>query len=99
MARYDLTDKKQTEIKDVSHNSKKIKHHYGTTIYDDVPKSNDDIYVITQYGDRLDNLAFQFYNDQHLWWFIARANNIKTMNVPTGTRLRIPISTEKAKGS
>ena len=99
MARYNQTNKKQTEVKSVSQNSKKIKHHYSTTIYDDVPKSNDDIYVITQYGDRLDNLAFQFYNDQHLWWFIARANNINTMNVPVGTRLRIPISTEKAKGS
>jgi len=72
---------------------------FGTTIYEDVPLSNDDMYVITQAGDRLDNLAFQYYGDQHMWWFIARANNIKTMNVSAGTRLRIPISTEKAKGN
>ena len=60
--------------------------------------SNDDFYVITQAGDRLDNLAFRFYNNPHLWWFIARVNNLKTMNVPAGTSLRIPISTENAKG-
>ena len=96
MARYDLTDKKQTEIKDVSHNSKKIKHHYGTTVYDDVPKSNDDIYVITQYGDRLDLLASQFYGDQHLWWFIGHTNNISTMNIDPGTRLRISFDFSKA---
>lgn len=99
MSRYDQTDKKRSNIKDASHNSKQIKYHYGTTIYDDVPKSNDDIYVITQSGDRLDQLAYQFYGDQHLWWFIARANNISTMNISAGTRLRIPTSIVNAQGS
>ena len=90
MSRYEIT----RIIKD----KKKGISKFGTTIYDDVPKINDDIYVIAQEGDRLDNLAFEYYGAQHLWWFIARANNLKTMNVPAGTRLRIPVSTEKAKG-
>ena len=34
---------------------------------------------MTQEGDRLDNLAFQFYGNQHLWWYIAHANNLNTM--------------------
>ena len=67
-------------------------------IYNEVPKLNSDIYVITQEGDRLDNLAFEYYGDQHLWWFIGRVNHISTMNVAAGTRLRIPISTADAIG-
>ena len=91
MARYNLTKQQKTK----KYSNKTV---FATTIYDDVPKTNDDIYVISQEGDRLDNLAFEYYGDQHLWWFIARANNLKTMNVSAGTRLRIPITTEKAKG-
>ena len=91
MGRYDSVKKSM----DTRQNIKK----YSTTLYDEIPKLNSDIYVIAQEGDRLDSLAFEYYGDQHLWWFIARANNIKTMNVSAGTRLRIPSSTEKAKGN
>ena len=71
---------------------------YGTTIYNKVPERNDDMYFIAQEGDRCDNLAQRFYGDPNLWWFIARTNNLKTMNIPAGTSLRIPISTINAKG-
>jgi nucleoid-associated protein YgaU len=71
---------------------------YGTTMYNKVPESNDDMYFIAQSGDRCDTLAKRFYGDTSLWWFIARANNLKTMNIPAGTSLRIPTSTENAKG-
>ena len=71
---------------------------YRTSIYKEVPESNNDIYVITQTGDRLDHLAQQFYGDQSLWWFIANANNLSTMNIPAGTSLRIPNNTEFARG-
>jgi len=33
-----------------------------------------------------------------LWWFIARVNNLKTMNIPAGTKLRIPVLTDNANG-
>lgn len=69
-----------------------------TTIYSVVPELNEDIFVITQPGDRLDLLAYQFYGDSKLWWYIGRANNINTMNLSEGQRLRIPISTEYAVG-
>jgi hypothetical protein len=70
---------------------------YETTIYQKVPESNNDIYVITQSGDRLDLLANQFYGDSKLWWFIAHINNINTMNLEAGVRLRISLDLEKAQ--
>ena len=69
---------------------------YGTTIYKKVPESNNDIYVITQTGDRLDHLAQQFYGNSNLWWFIAHVNNINTINLKAGVRLRISFDLEKA---
>ncbi len=72
---------------------------YKTTIYQKVEERNDDMYFISQEGDRCDNLAFRFYGNPQLWWFIAKVNNLKTMNIPAGTSLRIPATLEKAKGS
>jgi len=71
---------------------------FGTTLYSKVPQSDSDIYITTQEGDRLDTLAFQFYGNQHMWWFIARTNNLKTINVPAGTSLRISQNKNLAKG-
>ena len=78
--------------------SAELKKSYGTTIYNSVPLRNDDMYFISTEGDRCDNLAHQFYNDAKLWWFIARVNNLTTNNIPAGTSLRIPTSTNNAKG-
>tara|TARA_R100000315_G_C5235344_1_gene147071 strand:- start:5277 stop:5576 length:300 start_codon:yes stop_codon:yes gene_type:complete len=71
---------------------------YRTTIYDDVPERDDDIYVTTQPGDRLDNLALVFYGSSIHWWFIAHVNNLTTMNVEVGSTLRIPATLERANG-
>lgn len=78
--------------------SKNKKNYYGTTIYDKVPEKDTDQYFIAQNGDRCDNLANRFYGNPNLWWFIARVNNLKTMNIPAGTELRIPIDAQLAKG-
>ena len=45
-----------------------------------------------QVGDRLDTLAFKYYQDSSLWWIIARANNIGKgdLTVPIGKQIRIP---------
>jgi len=67
-----------------------------TTIYEKVPLRDDDIYVISQHGDRLDKLASEFYGNPTLWWFIARVNHLKSMNLKAGISLRIPVSTDKA---
>ena len=78
--------------------SKNNVNHYSTTIYTKVPERDTDQYFIAQEGDRCDNLAFEYYGNSSLWWFIARVNNLKTMNIPAGTSLRIPIDTQNAKG-
>ena len=65
---------------------------YRTRIYPNIPKTDKDIYIVTQTGDRLDTLANQFYGDSSLWWIIATANNIHdaTFAVEDGTTLRGP---------
>ena len=70
----------------------------STTIYEKIPESDNDIWVISQYGDRLDLLAYKFYGDTGLWWYIAKANNLTFMTLPTGTSLRIPGTTQYARG-
>jgi hypothetical protein len=51
------------------------------------------MYIITQYGDRLDNLASQFYGDPSLWWVIQTANPDlpkDSLYTTLGYQLRIP---------
>jgi nucleoid-associated protein YgaU len=74
------------------------KNYYATTVYKKVNEKNTDSYFITTEGDRCDNLAQRFYGDPQLWWFIARVNNLTTNNIPAGTSIRIPASTEDAEG-
>ena len=88
MARYENTKKPR----------KNKKSYYTTTIYKKVEERNSDSYFIAQEGDRCDNLAVRFYGDSSLWWFIARTNNLTTNNIPAGTSLRIPATTEDAQG-
>ena len=76
----------------------KPEHKYkGTTLYAKIPHNEQDLWVVTQYGDRLDLIANQFYGDKSLWWYIARANGLKVNKVAIGTILRIPITTEFAR--
>jgi len=65
---------------------------YRSKIYPDIPLKDTDIYVATETGDRLDTLAYQYYNDSSLWWIIASANNIHNspFGLKDGTILRIP---------
>tara|TARA_R100000005_G_C4946875_1_gene169032 strand:- start:683 stop:952 length:270 start_codon:yes stop_codon:yes gene_type:complete len=77
---------------------KNKKNYYNTTVYKKVNEKNSDSYFIAVEGDRCDNLAVRFYGDSTLWWFIARVNNLTTNNIPAGTSLRIPATTEDAEG-
>jgi hypothetical protein len=47
---------------------------------------------MTETGDRLDTLAYQYFKDATLWWIIASANNIHDapLGIKDGTILRIP---------
>jgi hypothetical protein len=70
--------------------------YYRTNLYPEIPLSENDIYVITDFGDRLDLLANQFYQDVTLYWIIAAANpnsvSFGSITIPSGTQLRIPIN-------
>ena len=74
--------------------SLKGKRYLKPTKYPSIPLNNDDIQIITDSGDRLDNLAFQFYNDTSYWIWIVLANPDKLKRysyyVPPGKQLRIP---------
>lgn len=65
---------------------------YRSKIYPNIPLRDDDMYVATETGDRLDTLAYQYYDDASLWWIIASANNIHNapFGLADGTILRIP---------
>jgi len=82
--RYEFTQ--QTRDKD-----KKFRK-FTSTLYPKILLDNNDIYIFTNVGDRLDILAGKYYNDVNLWWIIAQANQIGkgTLNVIPGTQLRIP---------
>jgi hypothetical protein len=78
-------------------NSKTKKLYDGRTvfrsrIYPNIPFRDDDLYVATELGDRLDTLAYDFYEDSTLWWIIASANNLHGAKFAfePGTVLRIP---------
>jgi len=69
------------------------KPYYKGKVYPNIPLSETDVYVITNVGDRLDSLAYSYYNDTNYWWIISAANNNITKGSlfpAPGTQLRIP---------
>lgn len=68
--------------------------YYTNNVYPDIPATDQDYYVITTLGDRLDLLAYDFYQDSSLWWVIASANALPGDSIfpPIGIQLRIPVN-------
>tara|TARA_Y100000385_G_C12896346_1_gene552246 strand:- start:31 stop:354 length:324 start_codon:yes stop_codon:yes gene_type:complete len=70
-------------------------NYYAQVSYPEIPLNENDIYVLTDEGDRLDLLANQFYNDITLWWVISIANpdviDFGSTSITPGTQLRIPV--------
>jgi nucleoid-associated protein YgaU len=68
------------------------KSFYETQLLPDIDRSPEDVIVTIDNPDRLDRIAFRYYDDAKLWWVIAAANNLGRgdWSVPAGTRLRIP---------
>lgn len=84
MSRYNTTNQYKNTVGQI---------YYGTTKYPVVPFDSDDIYVITQEGDRFDQLALQYYGDPSLWWVISSSNpglNQNSYFPPVGIQIRIP---------
>jgi|6_EtaG_2_1085325.scaffolds.fasta_scaffold76295_2 hypothetical protein len=64
----------------------------NTTKLPIIKKSYNDRYIISQEGDRLDLLSYEFYGDSRYWFILANANNLGkgTLDVPSGKQIRIP---------
>jgi hypothetical protein len=75
--------------------------YYQTNLYPTIEPTNSDYYVITTVDDRLDLLAFDFYQDSSLWWVIASANALPgdSMFPPIGIQLRIPTNLQTVLNS
>ena len=58
-----------------------------------IPESENDRYYQVESGDknRLDLIAYKYYNKANLWWVIALANDIRNpLEIEVGEILRIP---------
>lgn len=68
------------------------KNYLESTIYPKIKATDNDLYIISTQGDRLDLLASQYYSDRNLWWVIAVANNLNdaSLSIEPGKQLRIP---------
>ena len=77
------------------------KRYYKAIKYPEISLSMDDIYIITTVGDRLDNLANQFYKDVDLWWIISISNpgviRRDSLNLKPGLEIRIPTNISAVK--
>ena len=65
---------------------------YQTSRFPIIEKTTRDRYIFTREGDRLDNLAYQFYGDPRHLQILAIANNLGkgTLVVEPNLQLRIP---------
>ena len=72
---------------------------FRTTLYPVVPRNSNDIFIITEFGDRLDSLAFKFYKDSSLIIYSANPNVIRAdqLYLPAGVQLRIPVDIQTTK--
>lgn len=68
------------------------KRRYSTMYYPTFPRKTSDTYIISKRSDRLDNLAYTYYQDPRFYWIIQRSNSLPqgSFMIPPGTRLRIP---------
>lgn len=71
----------------------KLVRRLKTTIYPSFEEAfEDDTYILSQQGDRLDLLAKEFYGDETYWYVIAKVNGIGhgTLAIPPGVVIRVP---------
>jgi len=73
------------------------KKYLGSVLYPKIKPNDNDMYIISTQGDRLDILANKYYNDSSLWWIIATANNLNdaSLSIEPGIQMRIPSNVSK----
>lgn len=81
-----------------------LKTNYGRRYfkqvkYPSIPLNEDDIYIISQYGDTVDNLSYEYYKNTEDYWIISVANTLKADSryIKPGTQIRIPTNTDEIK--
>lgn len=97
-SRYEFTEIVNDKIK--YENNKEIvgKRTFKTTLMPTIPKSDEDIYIYTREGDRLDLLAYEYYGTAEYWWVLAQCNHITdSWAIKPGIRFRIPPSVDYIK--
>ena len=72
------------------------KRVFKPTMYPKIPIRDSDIFIYPRFGDRLDNLAYKYYNDVSLWWIIAKANGLDAAHIglEVDKQIRIPTDIE-----
>ena len=74
--------------------------YYKNIEYPEIPVAPNDVYIISKSTDRVDLLAFDYYNDEKLWWIISKANPGKIKRdsffIDPGLQIRIPSNITQA---
>ena len=66
-----------------------------SVLYPKIEERDDDVLHMVIVGERLDFLAYKYYNDSGLWWIISRANGLdpSIITPEVGVELKIPQNT------
>lgn len=83
MSRYGITKQLQTQTG---------QRRLETTILQNVPVTNQDVFIQITSPERLDQLSYKFYGNAEDWWIIATANGLGkgTIWTPKNIVIRIP---------
>ena len=83
MSRYGITKQLRTT---------NDKRRLETTIIQNLPVTNQDVFIQITAPERLDQLAYKFYGNADDWWIIATANGLGkgTLWTPKNIVIRIP---------
>ena len=67
--------------------------------YPAIDFDDNDIYIISVAGDRIDMLCYDYYGNTDDYWIIMSANNLPgdSLFIKPGLQIRIPVKTTKAK--
>jgi phage tail protein X len=75
------------------------KRYFRGTRYPRIYPCDNDIYIITAYGDSIDVICYDYYGNVDDYWIILVANGLPgdTRFIDPGTQLRIPLDTLQIK--